>query len=308
MRVLESSFWGLLASAAIAQAGPCNPSAAVCSQIKHLLGSDATPVCSSYLGPRLATVTVTATSVHTNLETTTLPPPTQSTTLEVTTTVFVTSEETRYSQNPTQTQVETVTAPAKTIYRYRPAGKRDALNPVLHSLEMKYSESMVTAGCNCVYEPSTETVTSTASVIEEATQQLTSGPVTTVVVTETQYVPVTQEVDVTITVGPTNTDTVQAKATVIPDPVVRPAICNARGLPGVNAFNYYANFNTNQNACISACKTDSRCLATGFYLVTDPSTGQTTGTCRYYDKSVTDSADLGFGYYNFNDMDCQGPA
>jgi hypothetical protein len=86
--------------------------------------------------------------------------------------------------------------------------------------------------------------------------------------------------------------------------LVKPKICNARGLPGVNAFNYDANFNSNQAACIASCKTDNRCLSTGFYTVTDPSTGTQTGTCRKYDKSVTDTADLGPGYYNFNDRAC----
>ncbi|KAH6867403.1 hypothetical protein B0T10DRAFT_572367 [Thelonectria olida] len=297
MRVLQSPPWGLLAYAAIAHAGPCNP------QIKQLLGSEATPVCSSYLGPRMTTVTVTATTVHTNLRTTTLTPPTQSTTVEVTTTVFITSEETRYSQNPTHTQVQTVTAPTTTIYKYSGPQKRGALNPVLSSLESKYSEPIVTAGCNCVYKPSTETVTHKASVTEQATQDLTSGPVTTIVVTDTQYVPVTQEVDITTTLGPTSTETVQVATTVTPI-LVKPAICNAKGLPGANAFNYNANFNTDQSSCIRTCKTDSRCGSTGFYLVTNPTDGTTTGTCRYYDKSVTDSADLGFGYYNWNDKDC----
>ena len=86
--------------------------------------------------------------------------------------------------------------------------------------------------------------------------------------------------------------------------LVKPKICNARGLPGPNAFNYDANFNTNQAACIASCKTDNRCLSTGFYIVTDPTNGSQTGTCRKYDKSVTDSADLGSGYYNFNDKAC----
>lgn len=86
--------------------------------------------------------------------------------------------------------------------------------------------------------------------------------------------------------------------------LIKPKICNARGLPGANAFNYNANFNTDQASCIASCKTDTRCYSTGFYLVTDPSTGTSTGTCRKYDKSVTDSADLGLGYYNFNDKAC----
>jgi hypothetical protein len=106
------------------------------------------------------------------------------------------------------------------------------------------------------------------------------------------------------TVGPTSTETVQATSTVTPDPVIRPAICNAQGLPGVNAFNYGANFNSDQSSCISSCKTDPRCLSTGFYLVLNHDTGVVRGTCRYYDKPVADSGDLGYGYYNFNDKDC----
>ena len=55
---------------------------------------------------------------------------------------------------------------------------------------------------------------------------------------------------------------------------------------------------------VNRCFADDRCLATGFYIVDDWMTGTSTGTCRKFDKSVTDSADLGFGYYNFNDKYC----
>ena len=133
--------------------------------------------------------------------------------------------------------------------------------------------------------------------------QQTAGPQTTVVVTYTTTVEVTSPATAVATLGPTSTVTTAVTTTVTPI-LVKPKICNARGLPGARAFNYDANFNTNQAACIASCKPDNRCLATGFYIVTDPSTGSQTGTCRKYDKSVTDSADLGSGYYNFNDKAC----
>jgi hypothetical protein len=87
--------------------------------------------------------------------------------------------------------------------------------------------------------------------------------------------------------------------------LVKPKICNAAGLPGANAFNYNANFNAaSVAACLAACQADNRCYSLGTYLVTDPTTGTTTRTCRYYDKPVADSADLGFGYYAFYDKAC----
>ncbi|CAO2654139.1 Nn.00g108720.m01.CDS01 [Neocucurbitaria sp. VM-36] len=86
-----------------------------------------------------------------------------------------------------------------------------------------------------------------------------------------------------------------------PTPTPSPVICNVKGLPGANAFNHSANFKTDQASYIATCKTDSGCFSTGFYLVADPTTGSTTGTCCYYDKSVAQSANQGVGYYTFND-------
>lgn len=127
------------------------------------------------------------------------------------------------------------------------------------------------------------------------------GQQLTVSTTDTETDTITEQV--TSTVGPDQTVTVTQQTTVTPV-VVKPKICNASGLPGPDANNYYANYNSNQAACIASCKTDNKCLSTGFYIVTDPSTGATSGTCRYYTGSVADSDVLGPGYYTFNDKAC----
>ncbi|KAF4970348.1 hypothetical protein FSARC_2604 [Fusarium sarcochroum] len=220
------------------------------------------------------------------------------------TTVFITKTEIQYSADPIETKVETLNKPAETVYKYQGPQKRGLTNPVLYKLERQHRKSVVSAACRCVYNPRTKTVTRTAGVTQQATSVITKGPISTVVVTETQYVPVTQQVDVTITEGPTNTQTVVTTTTITGDPVIKPAICNAKGFPGANAFNYNANFNSDLRSCILSCKADRRCLAIGFYLVTDPGSGSATGTCRLYDKPVADTADLGPGYYNFSDKDC----
>jgi hypothetical protein len=84
--------------------------------------------------------------------------------------------------------------------------------------------------------------------------------------------------------------------------LVKPKICNARGQDNTNALNYYTILNVDKAACLAACKVDGRCLSTGFYF--EPGSGTSTGTCRFYDKAVADTADLGAGFYNYNDKAC----
>ena len=70
----------------------------------------------------------------------------------------------------------------------------------------------------------------------------------------------------------------------------------------INALPYNADFGTlAQAGCIASCKRDLLCLSTGFYITTDPSDDSQTSVCRYYVISVAESADLGPGYYNFDD-------
>ncbi len=219
---------------------------------------------------------------------------------------FFTSTAVITNPPPTVTVVDVVTAGTRTIYQRKreqeikmKRNQRPQCPPAL----LIFGENVVSSACSCIVTPTTTTVYATA-------QQSVAGPVNTataqgrqVVVTVTQTIQVTSEIDVTRTQDAGYTATQHIQSTVTPI-LVKPKICNARGLPGPNAFNYDANFNTDQASCIASCKTDNRCLSTGFYMVTDPSTGTSTGTCRKYDKSVTDSADLGPGYYNFNDKAC----
>ena len=95
--------------------------------------------------------------------------------------------------------------------------------------------------------------------------------------------------------------TITAATTVIPIRVL-PKICNARGQDSPNALNYNTILNVIQSRCLAECKLDRRCLSTAFYI--EPGSGTSTGTCRLYDKSVTDTAVLGPGFYNFNDKAC----
>ncbi|XEU99917.1 hypothetical protein FSHL1_005204 [Fusarium sambucinum] len=96
-----------------------------------------------------------------------------------TTTVSITNTRTVYPPILTVTETKTISVP--TVYIVRPKRKRDvALETVLASLENKYSKAIVTASCNFVYDPTTETVTKTTDVTAEATSQATTGPLTTV--------------------------------------------------------------------------------------------------------------------------------
>ncbi|KAM0355600.1 hypothetical protein ACHAP4_007582 [Fusarium culmorum] len=108
-----------------------------------------------------------------------------------TTTVSVTNVEVVIPPIPTVTITRTLSV--STVYLYRPNQKREAsLETVLASLEKKYSKAAVTAGCSCVYDPTTETVTQTTDATAEATSQVTIGPSTTVIVTKIKYIPVTK--------------------------------------------------------------------------------------------------------------------
>ncbi|KAF3801178.1 putative oxidoreductase [Colletotrichum gloeosporioides] len=149
----------------------------------------------------------------------------------------------------TATVTVTITAGTKTIYQKKKRNNRPACPPALRL----FAESRISSACSCIAQPITRTVTATAKTVQ-----------------------ITSQTQVTQTVaGDAITQTVTTTVTPI---LVKPKICNERGLPGPNAFNYDANFND----CIASCKTDN----------------------RKYDKSVTDSADLGPGYYNFNDKAC----
>lgn len=56
---------------------------------------------------------------------------------------------------------------------------------------------------------------------------------------------------------------------------------------------------------MDTCKTDSRCLSTGFYDFEEGSPGPLSGTCRYFKKPVLDgSVTLGVPEGIFSDKDC----
>ena len=239
-----------------------------------------------------------------NTVTVTLPDQTQQATVQTTNVNQVTITSQVQQPDPTVTTRATVTAGTRTIYQRREADPaiRVYAPPALPALSA-FAAQRISSACSCIVTPATRTTVATATTSVAGPQGTATREGQTVIVTVTETVQVTSSYETTKTLDPTGTTT-QVIATTVTPILVKPKICNARGLPGANAFNYDANFNTNQANCIASCKTDNRCLSTGFYIVTDPSTGTSTGTCRKYDKSVTDSADLGFGYYNFNDKAC----
>ncbi|QPC76863.1 hypothetical protein HYE68_007615 [Fusarium pseudograminearum] len=274
--VASSSFWGLVTYASIAYAGLCKPSGDICSEIKSLLGDEAVSLCSSYLQATPATVTVTSTTTRTSFQTIAAPPETISTSVEETTTVSVTNIEVVIPPIPTVTITRTLSV--STVYLYRPNQTRDdSLETVLASLEKKYSKAAVTAGCRCVYDPFTETITHTTDATIEATSQVTIGPSTTVIVTKIKYIPVTKATDITVTGSPrwTYTERVTTVTTMNPT-YFRPATCNVRG-------NYRSE--------------DGSGLDTDIDLKTC--------MCRYVVRSF---AETGFSdprsYYIMNDKDC----
>jgi hypothetical protein len=211
----------------------------------------------------------------------------------------VTKTETYQPPVVVMTETATVTAAINNVGRKREALPNQRAIPVALAV---FASSRISSACRCIVTPSTRIVTATQTQNvpgPQVTQTLDGEMVT---LTVTTIISVTSEQTTTVTLSPSTT-TQTLITTVTPTPV-KPKICSARGLPGPNAFNYSANFNTDQAACIASCKSDPRCLSTGFYIATNPSTGTQTGTCRYYDKSVTDSANLGSGYYTFNDKAC----
>lgn len=151
---------------------------------------------------------------------------------------------------------------------------------------------------------------------------MTEGPITTILVTKTEYVAVTKQVDVTVSMShnydktsltsikvmmaPTNTRTALVTTTVKSGTITIGFSCDQRGRlgPDADAYNYYSNYDTGQAWCISACKADASCFSTAFYTVHDFLTGVTTGTCRFYNKPVIDIAILGSGTLTFNSKRC----
>lgn len=213
---------------------------------------------------------------------------------------MITQTATQQLPDEVVTETATATAATRTVYQKREAAAAYKAIPVPLAM---FASSRISAACRCIVTPATRTITATQtqSVAGPKIVQTQEGGTVTLTVTTT--VQITSENTITTTIPPSTTLTQTLTTTVTPV-LVRPKICNVRGLPGPNAFNYYANFNTDQASCIASCKTDDRCFATGFYLVTDPGSGTQTGTCRNYDKPVADSASLGVGYYTFNDKAC----
>lgn len=215
-------------------------------------------------------------------------------------TVSVTETATVQLPDASVMQTVTVTAATSTVYQKREAMANPAGVPGPLAI---FASSRISSACLCIVTPATRTITTTQTQSVAGPQITQTQPGVTVTVTVTTTSQTTVDTTITTTLDPSTTSTQTVTTTVTPI-LVKPKICNAKGLPSANAFNYDANFNTNQANCIASCKTDARCLSTGFYLVTDPGTGSQTGTCRKYDKSVTDSANLGAGYYNFSDKAC----
>lgn len=211
---------------------------------------------------------------------------------------------TSYVQLPdvTSTQYVTIFAATKTIYAKRRGSDLQARADLPAQLQ-PFAATRISSACSCIATPGVRTVLATQIQSTEGAEVTSLVPGATVTSTVYQTIQVTSEATVVETLPPTAV-AVQTAAKTIQPILVKPKICNVKGLPGPNAFNYGANFNTDQANCIATCKIDARCFSTGFYQVTNPSSGTITGTCRYYDKSVTDSANLGVGYYNFNDKAC----
>ena len=300
----RSFFFLAYATSGLAAPSYCTRVDAALALLQGPLKTVASNFCQTYLGTRTATSTSTAKVTGAgNVVTTTLADETVTRTTDVTLTDTNTQVDTVRQDNPTETITQTVTAGTRTIYQKRDATTLERRAISIPAALKTFAASRISSACSCVVTPSTavQVVTTTTTVPGQGSTVTKEGQALTVTETNTERTTITE--GRTTTVGPAGTETNTQRTTVTPI-LVKPKICNAKGLPGANAFNYDANFNTNQAACIASCKTDSRCLSTGFYLVTDPTTGTQTGTCRKYDKSVTDSADLGSGYYNFNDKAC----
>ncbi|KAL6703257.1 hypothetical protein ACN47E_010045 [Coniothyrium glycines] len=282
----------------------CSPVDEALEALNAGFGSQVSSYCLSYLGGD-RTVQQTSTQIISGPARTivvTEPDQTQQATVDVTNVQSVVVTSIVQQPDPTVTRVVTVVAGTRTVYqRRRNEGHGDLDARLVRDLP--FVSQRISSACSCIVTPVIRTVQATQIQSTDGPQVTQTQPGATVLVTVYQTVQITAETTVNLTVPPTAT-AVQSITTVVTPILVKPKICNARGLPGANAFNYDANFNSNQASCIASCKTDARCLATGFYIVTNPGTGTQSGTCRKYDKSVTDSADLGPGYYNFNDKAC----
>ncbi|KAJ4993201.1 hypothetical protein SVAN01_01176 [Stagonosporopsis vannaccii] len=305
MRISQNIVAAFLANSLFVHAAPapgCNSVDAVYAILRGPLKVKASSLCLSFLG---GDKTALQTSTHTLTGPTQTVTVTQAdqTTTETSSTTNVNLITTTTDQplpNPTTTTTVIVTAGTSTIYQKREAHiTARNLPPELAA----FAAYRISRACSCIVVPSTTTTTTTTTINVSGPTTTATLPGKLVIVTTTITIQTTSEITTTRTVPAVGTET-QTYITTVTPILVKPKICNASGLPGANAFSYNANFNTNQVNCIASCRTDARCYSTGFYLVTDPSTGSTTGTCRKYDKSVTDSADLGFGYYNFNDKAC----
>lgn len=120
-----------------------------------------------------------------------------------TTTLFRTSEETRYSDDPTATITETVqgtVTSTTTTYIYNEPIKRHVatINPVLRDIEKRHPKSFVSQACSCVYKPTTKTVTRTAKVTKYTTQTSTKAAPPPAKVTDTRDVSITEHVTITV--------------------------------------------------------------------------------------------------------------
>ncbi|KAJ8114393.1 hypothetical protein OPT61_g3716 [Boeremia exigua] len=305
MHVSQNIVAAFLANSLLVYAAPapkCDAVDAVYAILRGPLKVKASSLCLSFLGGhKTARQTQTQTLTGpTQTVTVTLADQTTTETASTTNVNLVTTMEDQPLPNPTTTTTLTVTADTRTVYQ-----KRDAqitarnIPPELAA----FAASRISKACSCIVVPTTTTATTTTTVSVSGPTTTETLPGRVVTVTTIFTAQITSTITTTRTVPAEGTETQTYTTTVTPI-LVKPKICNAKGLPGASAFNYDANFNTNQASCIASCKPDSRCLATGFYLVTDLGTGAQTGTCRKYDKSVTDSADLEFGYYTFNDKAC----
>lgn len=304
MRVSRSLAILAYANSVLASPSYCTRVDPCLSLLKGPLKTIVNNFCLNYLGTRTATSITTATTTGAGkLVTTTLPDQTVTETTVTTATDTTIQIDTLTLSPPTVTIIQTLTAGTRTIYqRRRDVAERRAVAAVPSNLKI-FAASRISSACSCLVTPSTITkvTTSTLTVPGQDVVQTVPGQPGTTTATDTERTTVT-ELE-TVTIGPLDTATTTLQTIVTPI-LVKPKICNARGLPGANSFGIDINFNSNQANCIASCKTDNRCLSTGFYLVTDITTGSQTGTCRKYDKSVTDSADLGAGFYNFNDKAC----
>lgn len=198
----------------------------------------------------------------------------------------ITATATYQQPDVTVTTTDTFTRPTSTIYQRRDAHPNRSPLPVALAI---FASSRISSACSCIITPTTRTATTTQ------TQSIAGAQVTVIVAADTLTATTTTTLQITAF------ETTTATTTVVPI-LVKPKICNARGQDNTNALNYYTILNVDKAACLAACKVDGRCLSTGFYF--EPGSGTSTGTCRFYDKAVADTADLGAGFYNYNDKAC----